>query len=289
MLKISSKKILCINILILKCSVVICYPTKGGLAGIKKSTGSTRTVTSYIFSPPKTQQQKEGLLVSYSIVNMIVNAGWMVKFVMLMLLGFSIASWYIIFQKHLLFRKARQESELFVDSFWKCKTLAEADKNADQTTICPEASIFKSGYNELQKISRSRAAESHDAETFETRISSMANLKRTLSKAVNYEVHQLGKSLPLLATTGSSTPFIGLFGTVWGIMNSFQGIGATGVANLAVVAPGISEALIATAIGLAAAIPAVVAYNYFQSGLKVFVSEMENFSHDFTNIIKRNA
>jgi biopolymer transport protein TolQ len=114
------------------------------------------------------------------------------------------------------------------------------------------------------------------------------NVKRALRRAVNMELTGLGKALPFLATTGNTTPFIGLFGTVWGIMNAFSGIGLKGSANLAVVAPGISEALIATAAGLSAAIPAVVAYNYFTNKVRVLESEMHNFSADFLNLIERD-
>ncbi|OEU81471.1 MAG: hypothetical protein BA872_07785 [Desulfobacterales bacterium C00003060] len=114
------------------------------------------------------------------------------------------------------------------------------------------------------------------------------NIKRALRRAVNMELTVLGRAIPFLATTGNTTPFIGLFGTVWGIMNSFRGIGLKGSASLAVVAPGISEALIATAAGLAAAIPAVVAYNYFTNKVRVLESEMHNFSADFLNLIERD-
>jgi len=114
------------------------------------------------------------------------------------------------------------------------------------------------------------------------------NVKRALRRAVNMELTGLGKALPFLATTGNTTPFIGLFGTVWGIMNAFRGIGLKGSASLAVVAPGISEALIATAAGLAAAIPAVVAFNYFNNKVHILESEMQNFSADFLNLVERD-
>jgi len=115
----------------------------------------------------------------------------------------------------------------------------------------------------------------------------MENIKRTLRRSVSAELTGLNKAVPFLATTGNTTPFIGLFGTVWGIMNSFRSIGLKGSATLAAVAPGISEALIATAAGLAAAIPAVVAYNYFASKIQVMESEMHNFSADFLNLVER--
>jgi biopolymer transport protein TolQ len=147
-------------------------------------------------------------------------------------------------------------------------------------------------YVELGNVNRSRQSSTGNDDIGEgslrEKMVAVDNLKRALRRAVNMELTGLGKTLPFLATTGNTTPFIGLFGTVWGIMNSFRGIGLKGSANLAVVAPGISEALIATAAGLAAAIPAVVAYNYFTSKVHVLESEMHNFSADFLNLVERD-
>ena len=222
-----------------------------------------------------------------SIFEMFWNAGPMVKFVMLLLLAFSLSSWYIIFRKHLLFKKVRQESADFLEQFWKCRNLAEAQKSAFDTTLCPEASIFKSGYAELQKLSQNKKAGPGE-ETLEMRLAGMENLKRTLRKTESIETGYLEKSLSFLATTGSATPFIGLFGTVWGIMTSFKEIGLRGSASLAVVAPGISEALVATAGGLAVAIPAVVFYNYYPNQLFEIEGNMQSFSADFLNVIERD-
>lgn len=217
---------------------------------------------------------------------MFWNAGLMVKFVMLLLLFFSVMSWYIVFKKYSLFRKVREESESFLETFWSSKTLAEAYKSAMDNIICPEAAIFRSGYAELQKIGKSKNSE--EAQTLEMRLAGMDNLKRVLQKAASRETFQLGRSLSFLATTGSATPFIGLFGTVWGIMDSFQEIGVRGSASLAVVAPGISEALVATAAGLAVAIPAVIFYNYYSNQLEDFEGNMESFSSDFLNLVERD-
>ncbi|MCB2184552.1 MAG: protein TolQ [Desulfobulbaceae bacterium] len=217
---------------------------------------------------------------------MFWNAGLMVKFVMLLLLFFSIMSWYIVFQKQMLFNKVRKESEDFLANFWASKNLAEAYRSALELTYCPEAAIFKSGYAELQKIGKSKIND--EKRTLEMRLAGMDNLKRVLQKASITETALLTKSLSFLATTGSATPFIGLFGTVWGIMASFKEIGVRGSASLAVVAPGISEALVATAAGLAVAIPAVVFYNFYANQVEDFEGNMENFSADFLNLVERD-
>lgn len=219
---------------------------------------------------------------------MIMHAGPMVKFVMLLLLAFSLGSWTIIILKFTTFKKAREESAFFIDTFWKSKNLADAYKTAQETTASPEAAIFTLGFNELQKLGRSKAAKQKGDETLEMQLAGMDNLKRTLRKSEDQEIIRLSRSLSFLATTGSATPFIGLFGTVWGIMTSFQEIGMRGSASLAVVAPGISEALVATAAGLAVAIPAVVFYNYYNNELSNMESDMQSFSADFLNLVERD-
>lgn len=220
-----------------------------------------------------------------SLAEMFLNAGPMVKFVMLLLLSFSIGSWYIIFTKLILFKKVKEETTRFLKMFWKCRNLAEASKSAPQTPLSPEAQIFTAGYNELQKLSKTAAAA---GDTLEKRLVGMDNFKRSLAKAESTELDRLGKALNFLATTGSSTPFIGLFGTVWGIMSSFQEIGQRGSASLAVVAPGISEALVATAAGLAVAIPAVIFFNHFSGKVADFENEMQRFSADLQNLVERD-
>ena len=148
------------------------------------------------------------------------------------------------------------------------------------------------GYVELKKLSQSGLSGAQSASgpghSLGTASWGTDNVKRSLRRAINTEVTRMTHSVPFLATTGNTTPFIGLFGTVWGIMNSFHGIGLRGSASLAVVAPGISEALIATAAGLAAAIPAVIAFNYFMQKIRVIESELQSFSADFLNIIERD-
>ena len=219
---------------------------------------------------------------------MFWNAGLMVKAVMLLLLGFSLMSWFIIFNKFVLFRRAGREGILFVDAFWESKDLSDAYNHAQAEIACPEAAVFISGYNELQRLNNALVSHGDEEQTIKTRLAGMENLKRVLRKAEQQEMSRLGSTLSFLATTGSSTPFIGLFGTVWGIMASFHQIGQRGSASLAVVAPGISEALVATAAGLAVAIPAVIFYNQFSSRLDGIERGIQNFSSDFLNLVERD-
>jgi biopolymer transport protein TolQ len=228
------------------------------------------------------------------IIQLIGNAGLMVRFVLLLLLFFSVMSWTIIIIKWRYIRRAFQESNRFTEYFWKSRDLASVYQKAKQLTGCPLARIFRIGYVELKKVSQatSRAASGdHDDESLSYmsgQISGKDNVKRALRRAINTETTRMTQMVPFLATTGNTTPFIGLFGTVWGIMSSFHNIGQRGSASLAVVAPGISEALIATAAGLAVAIPAVIAFNFFMQKIKVIESELISFSADFLNIIDRD-
>ena len=229
---------------------------------------------------------------SSDLLQMVLYAGPMVRFVLLLLLFFSVVSWAIIFAKYRSIRKARQESARFLELFWNSRDLSEAFGASKRLDHSPISRVFRVAYVELKKINRPHSSsmgdEASDDTSLRSKMVAVDNIKRALRRAVNMELTGLGRALPFLATTGNTTPFIGLFGTVWGIMNSFRGIGLKGSANLAVVAPGISEALIATAAGLAAAIPAVVAYNYFTSKVRVLESEMHNFSADFLNLIERD-
>lgn len=220
---------------------------------------------------------------------MILHAGPVGQMVMLLLLFFSVVSWSIIFMKFKLFRKVRLDSEDFLETFWTSGNLNEASEAAEEFVYSPEASVFNAGFSELKKINKIRArGEDAGPETLEMQLATMDNLKRALRKAEDEEVNKFGSLLPFLATTGSATPFIGLFGTVWGIMVSFHDIGQRGSASLAVVAPGISEALVATAAGLAAAIPAVIFFNYFSNKLTAVQYNTQSFSTDFLNLVERD-
>jgi biopolymer transport protein TolQ len=220
---------------------------------------------------------------------MILHAGPVGQMVMLLLLFFSVVSWSIIFMKFKLFRKVRLDSEDFLESFWTSSNLNEASEAAEEFVYSPEAAVFNAGFSELKKINKIRArGEDSNPETLDMQLATMDNLKRALRKAEDEEINKFGNLLPFLATTGSATPFIGLFGTVWGIMVSFHDIGQRGSASLAVVAPGISEALVATAAGLAAAIPAVIFYNYFSNKLTGIQYNTQSFSTDFLNLVERD-
>jgi biopolymer transport protein TolQ len=227
-----------------------------------------------------------------NLIHMVSNAGLMVQFVLLLLLFFSITSWAIILIKYRYIKRAYRESAAFTELFWKSRDLSNAYRQAKELQGSPIARIFRIGYVELKKISQGNVAEGENAQDkarrMSTRFAGMDNIKRALRRAINTETTRMTQMVPFLATTGNTTPFIGLFGTVWGIMNSFHGIGARGSASLAVVAPGISEALVATAAGLGVAIPAVIAFNYFMQKIKTLESELHSFSADFLNIIERD-
>lgn len=239
------------------------------------------------------------------IVQMVVHAGPMVKFVLLLLFLFSLISWAIIFMKYRLVSKARAETGTFLELFWESRDLKQVYTESEVLNNSPVAALFRAGYAEFSRFSKlqASASEADRGETgppqgggtvdrdgpLRTRQALMDNLERSLKKASIDQNKRLERSLSFLATTGNTTPFIGLFGTVWGIMESFRGIGLKGSANLAVVAPGISEALIATAAGLAAAIPAVVAYNYFSQRVSVLQAEMDIFTTDFLSMVGRQS
>lgn len=225
-----------------------------------------------------------------SITDMILNAGPVGQFVMLTLLLFSIISWSIVFAKARLFRKVHRQSRVFLEQFWSSNNLSEANGIVSDYPYCPEAGIFAAGFSELQKINRIRTRKDPATvkDTLDMQLATMDNLQRAIRKAESQEISKLGNSLAFLATTGNSAPFIGLFGTVWGIMASFHDIGVRGSASLAVVAPGISEALVATAAGLAVAIPAVVFYNYYSNKLSAIDSNIQNFSTDLLNLVERD-
>ena len=227
------------------------------------------------------------------IFSMVWNAGPMVKMVLFLLLSFSILSWSIIFMKYRIIHKARKETNLFQEIFWKSKSLAVAYTESKDLQYSPVAEVFRVGYQELGRLYKMQQeteeiTQREAPDIMSTSLVRFENIPRALRAAMNSQVTRLGYALTFLATTGNTAPFIGLFGTVWGIMNSFQRIGLRGGASLAVVAPGISEALIATAAGLAAAIPSVIAYNHFSNQVRVLESEMNNFCSDFLNIIERD-
>ena len=199
------------------------------------------------------------------------------------LLFASVVSWAIIFRKFVQMRRAQSQTEKFLEGFWQSKRLDQIFQTAERLPQSPVSQVFRAGYIELSKVTQQA-----DGEGMKAQLGGIENVERALKRASVAELTHLERTVPFLGTTASASPFVGLFGTVWGIMNAFSDIYEMGNANLATVAKPISEALIATAFGLFAAIPAVVAYNYFLSKIKVLDSEMESFSSDFLNIVKRH-
>lgn len=227
-----------------------------------------------------------------SLLSMVLDAGAMVQFVLLLLLFFSVLSWAIILMKYRSIKKVKRENELFMDAYMKSNKLSDILPESKKFKHSNIAEIFQAGYAELitiTKVMRGSAPteESDDSGALPMEMKGIDNVERALNRACSSGVTKLESALGFLATTGSASPFIGLFGTVWGIMDTFKNIGARGSATLAVVAPGISEALIATAAGLAAAIPAVIFYNYYLNRIKTMSMEMDNFASELLNIIER--
>ena len=217
----------------------------------------------------------------------VLLAGPIVKLVLLLLIVFSVVSWAIIFLKFKLFKGIERHQAEFVQSFAEGKSLSVLFDLAEKAKRTPITEVFRTGYLELTRIQRGRGGEP-------AAIGSrggpfpMENIERAMRKSANEEAALMESYLPFLATTGSATPFIGLFGTVWGIMNAFSGIAATGSATLATVAPGIAEALIATAAGLVAAIPSVIAYNYFLNRVRTITTRIDSFTIEFVNFLERH-
>jgi biopolymer transport protein TolQ len=224
---------------------------------------------------------------SGGVAGLIGSSGPMARFVLGLLLLFSLLSWAIILYKGLALHRARAQSETFLDIFRKSSKFSEVNSVCSQLKASPLVGVFQAGYLEVNQQVRS-APGAAGAQAPKPVVKSLESLTRALVRAATAEATRLERRVTFLATTASVTPFVGLFGTVWGIMNAFGDIGRMGSANLAVVAPGISEALITTAAGLAAAIPAAVFFNFYSSRIKVMSSMMDDFALEFLNIVERN-
>ncbi len=230
---------------------------------------------------------------SFSIIKVISDAGPVVKGIMFLLLIFSVTSWAIIILKGFTLRKAVKEGEIFLKLFWESRQLEEIVRGSREMNNTPLAEIYRAGYTELDKFREGDTKKvtidkSEEQRPITKKEAARDNITRSMRRAMMNEVTRLERAVPFLATCGNASPFIGLFGTVWGIMISFHDIGQKGSASLSVVAPGISEALVATAIGLFAAIPAVIFYNHFTNKIRVLESEMDSFTADFLNILDRH-
>lgn len=225
-----------------------------------------------------------------SFWTLIASSGPIVQAVLAILLFFSLFSWTIIFKKVRSFKQVGQQSQGFYDHFRKTSSLSDIYRDCQHYPMSPLAGIFKEGYEELTQQVKALRAQTNSPVASQERVTlkSVSGFQRALQKSAMAEMTTLERSLNWLATTGAVTPFIGLFGTVVGIINAFQGLGEGSVTTIQAVAPGISEALVATAAGLFAAIPAVIAYNHFIHRLKVFGSEMDDFAAQFLNLVERN-
>ena len=207
----------------------------------------------------------------FSLIQLFIRADFVVKSVIIILLAASIYSWALIFEKYKLFKRIDKSTTIFEDKFWKSRSAESFYNSLPNNIDDPMANVFK---DTMQVIVKSRSK------------SNISNkLESMLEVNIEKQMNTLEKNYTFLATVGATAPFIGLFGTVWGIMNSFQSIAISRNTSLAIVAPGIAEALFATALGLLAAIPAVVAYNKFSSDSKKYSQKLENFSKRFTSII----
>lgn len=224
------------------------------------------------------------------VIDLVLRSGPTAKIVLLILLVFSVVSWGIILHKSWYLRRVQKQTGTFRDIFRRSSKFSEVQAICRTFEKSPLVGIFQAGYAELNTQLKQAAQELNSPGTAPGRptLKSLPAVDRALLRAAAVEVTKLERRLPLLATTASITPFIGLFGTVWGIMTSFQGIASVGSTSLGVVAPGIAEALIATAAGLFAAIPAVFFYNHFVAVLKDLTAAMDDFALEFLNIAERN-
>jgi biopolymer transport protein TolQ len=215
---------------------------------------------------------------SFDILDLVLDAGPMAKLVLLVLAVFSVVSWAIIVERWLRFRRAEAETRTFLARFREGRSLAAVHDATAELAASPLAAVYRAGFRELSLNPLPEGARFEGEH--------LTAVDRMLRKSASVEMGRLERSLGFLATTASATPFIGLFGTVWGIMNAFRGISATGTASLAAYAPGIAEALVATAAGLGAAIPAVIAYNHFLGRMRVTDARVEEFIADFVHRIE---
>ncbi|MGR8921269.1 MAG: protein TolQ [Gammaproteobacteria bacterium] len=217
-----------------------------------------------------------------SITSLVLGASLLVKFVMLVLLGASVASWALIFAKRRELARARREMQAFEDEFWSSEDLTglynRISRQAEDSTGME--GVFESGFREFARLRKREGLDAADI---------LDGAERAMKVSVSRELETLDAGLPTLATVGSVSPYIGLFGTVWGIMNSFQALGNVHQATLAMVAPGISEALVATAMGLFAAIPAVIAYNRYASAIDRIDGRYDIFIEEFVSILRRQV
>jgi len=213
---------------------------------------------------------------SLSIWTLVLEAGIVVQIVILMLLSLSLVSWAIIFNKWRVFRAGKAADETFDDLFWSGANLDDIAKEAEPMRNSAQAAVFVQGFSAFNKVKQEQRG-------------GALNIRHAVDHTWTKQMYSFGSGLSFLATVGSTAPFIGLFGTVWGIIDAFQNIGITQNTSLATVAPGIAEALVATAFGLLAAIPAVIAYNAFTGKMKALNSRLDGFATEFMSVLTQHA
>lgn len=223
------------------------------------------------------------ILADVDLVTLLSASKGIVLGVVLILLAMIVLCFFVICYKWIVISQAQSQSITFLDRFWTSKRLDEIYQVASQLRSSPLAQMFTAGYIELSKIKKGQTSDSmHD------KMNGTENIERALNRARVSEMTKLENMMPILATTGSAAPFIGLFGTVWGIMDAFLAIAKTGSAELGAIAQPIAEALVTTALALASAVPAVVFYNFFNRRLRVLSAEMQTFGSDYLNIVRRH-
>jgi biopolymer transport protein TolQ len=221
------------------------------------------------------------------VADLMIGTGPVVQLVLVTLAGFSVGSWGIIIYKLVQISRARRESDRFIAIFWESKNLAAIHTASVGLKSSPVAQVFRAGYQELLQLTRAKRS-AVGAETFSTDLGGIENVTRAMKRQTNVELAKVEKGVPFLATTASTTPFIGLFGTVWGVMTAFMGLSTSHTSNIQAVAPGIAEALITTAFGIVVAVPAQVFYNHLATRVRELATEMENFTSEFLNIAERH-
>ncbi len=223
-----------------------------------------------------------------SLLLLVTHLGLVEILVLLVLVYFSVVCWGVYFYKRRELRKAGKQSERFIEIFWEAKNLATIHTASLDLKASPLAHMFRAGYQEVQRLAKGKRQAAPGGDELSTDLGGIDNVDRTMRRAMTQEITRLEHRLTFLGTTAATAPFIGLFGTVWGIMTAFRGLSTAHTSSIQAVAPGIAGALIATAMGLAAAIPALMQHNGSARQIRVLTAEMENFKAEFLNIVERH-